>query len=1080
MDPLSITAGAIGIADVCLRVVIFLKDIPGAVAAVQQEINALISEVESLRAVLASVEATFNGDIGSPARLSLLKATNLEDLSRKFRTSIEDCYDLATRLEQMTKKVYGKSGSTVIGKVDGLRKEFRRRDKDADLGRLRIELSAEKHNLTLLLNGISLHNQKASQGTLNQISRDIGSLKAEIATLESRLAPPGSDDQDNEQKEPTKSSRIRRLQRSIRSVATALSTTTPNEFFDIPQPVSSYYTGRAQYLEKLQNILVASTADEQDPQQQRFVVYGMGGSGKTQFCCKFAEHNRESYWGIFWIDATSHERIKQTYAEIGKLGKVEASHTAAMHWLSNREDRWLLIMDNADNPRISLDQYFPRGDRGHIIITTRNPSHKGYGNIGPRFFRFEDLSNDDASDLLLRATTLARPWDADSSSWARAITRQLGCLALALIHAGSAIRNGLCTLKNYLAFHDTQWEHIRSMRRLSVDVDDEEKYSSVHATYEICYNGIEDKGTQESKDAIQLLNMFSCLYHKKIRFDILTKAITNCEIERAQREKATQDGKGQLLDWHQRHNELRLFLLVYLTKEHGRPILPDFIRQGRESETLDVPRIRYALKELTQMSLITHDGSDDSYSMHPLIHEWARKRPGMSTSDQAVWLHAAATTLVHSLLIPPLGEAEAEERFRISILPHVDHVRKLQETAKHKIFEKRKSRKPRLFGLLNWLDWLWVESNFNQAQALRDAKFSMVYVQNGRWGVAQELQTAVKDSFEQNLGQTHSLTRRITLALASTYHYQSLVDEAASLQESVLNACIASLGPAHVDTLKTMDLLGQSRWQQGRFSDAKVLQQKAVDGLLKLQGPMHVDTLSAMGYLGRTLGKFYENYDKAFQLLEDSYAGLKEIQGPAHSRTLEVKEEIAMLNLQVGTKLSVASGMMQEVLEARKKTMGKEHPFTLFAMASMARFNIALGRYNDAEDLLRSGLEIADRNLGEDNLGTLMGRTWLGTVLAHQSRFDESEATLLRVMEKLRNISSYRGENHPDRLNAMIQLSLCYRLQGRYDEAIRLCDRIIEGLQKISVTQHPLEIKTRADKRELIELKAARVGGNEQ
>lgn len=730
-------------------------------------------------------------------------------------------------------------------------------------------------------------------------------------------------------------------------------------------------------------------------------------------------------------------------------------------------------MDNADDPSISLDEYFPRGDRGHVIITTRNPSHKKHGNIGPGFFRFEDLSSDDANSLLLRATTMAEPWDTDSLSWAETIARQLGYLALSLIQAGSAIRNGLCTLRNYLAFHDAEWEHLRRVRRQSVDADHAEKYSSVHATYEVCYKGIEDRKTQASKDATQLLKLFSCFYYKRIRFDILTKAIENCKKERIQQETAAKDEQNQPVSWYQTYENVRLFLLVYLTQGRDPPILPDLIRQGRESEHVDIPRIRYALMELTQMSLITHDEIDDSYSMHPLIHEWASKRPDMSAAEQAVWSHAAATTLTHSLLLPPLGNTEDQELFRIRVLPHVDHVRKLQKAEKRNALESRNGRKPGFF------DWLWARFRFDRAQALRDAKFSMVYLQNWRLKDAEELQTAVKNTLETFLGPNHASTRRITLALASTYRSQSHGDEAADLQEAVLNACIASLGPDHVDTLTTMDVLGQSRWQQGRFTDAKALQQKAVDGLLKARGPMHEDTLTAIGYLGRTLGKFYENYDHAFQLLETSYAGLKETLGPVHSKTLEVKEEIAMLNLQAGNNLSRASQMMKEVLEARTETMGKEHPLTLFAMASMARINIGLGRYDEAEDLLRSGLAIADRNLGEDHIGTLMGRTWLGAVLAHQSRFNESEATLLRVMEKLRNISSYRGENHPDRLNAMIQLSLCYRLEGRYDQAIGLCDRIIDGLREISVTQHPLERKTMAEKGELLDLKAAQERGEQ-
>ena len=85
----------------------------------------------------------------------------------------------------------------------------------------------------------------------------------------------------------------------IRLVDTAVSSRTRNEFFDIPQAVSSDYTGRARYLEELQDILVASTTNQHELQQQRFVVYGMGGSGKTQFCCKFAQENRKRYLTVF-------------------------------------------------------------------------------------------------------------------------------------------------------------------------------------------------------------------------------------------------------------------------------------------------------------------------------------------------------------------------------------------------------------------------------------------------------------------------------------------------------------------------------------------------------------------------------------------------------------------------------------------------------------------------------------------------------------------------------------------------------------------------------------------------------------
>ena len=779
----------------------------------------------------------------------------------------------------------------------------------------------------------------------------------------------------------------------------------------------------------------------------------------------------ESFWGIFWIDASSHARTKQTYAEIAKFGKVEPNHIAAMHWLSNREERWLLLIDNADDPRIDLQEYFPKGDRGHIIITTRNPAHKVHGNVGPGYFEFQGMEDDDASALLLRAARLQEPWDADSSSWATKITRQLGFLALALIHAGAAIRNGLCSLKDYLAFYDKDWERIRRTPRSSLDSGDKyEQYMSALATYEVSYRGIEQKGTEPSEDAIQLLRMFSFFYFKNIRFDILKRAVLNSGLEQLQQEKADQERLKGPSTWYQRYNNMRLSILSFITQNRSPPALPLFIREGRESGFFDEVRLRYALRELVQMSLITHHESNDSYSMHPLVHRWARERPGMSTPEQAVWSHIAATTIAYSILLPPLGDTEADELFRRDILPHIDHVRSCQKAIECRILQNRVRR---WYGLVQWPG---AGSSFDRDQALLYAKFSIVFAQNGRWNDAGALQLSVKKYTDTVLGLNHPSTRRITLALALTYWNQGRGDEAADLQDVVLQACITSLGPKSHETLMTMDLLGQTRWQQGRYSEARMLQEHAVDGLVKLKGPKHEDTLSAMGGLGRTIAKFYENLDEAKRLLRMAFDGMSEVLGPTHLKTLAVREDLAMLALQMEEDLSSALETMQEILDCRKEKLGKEHPYALLAMVNLARVKSALGQHSQAEILVRSGLSIADRNLGEDHIGTLMGRTVLGSILIRESRFAEAEYVLLKVIEKQRRLSAYRGDFHPDRLGAMIELASCYRLQGKIDESIQLCDETIEGLRKISLKQHPLERKMQAQKRELIEMKHVAVG----
>lgn len=46
----------------------------------------------------------------------------------------------------------------------------------------------------------------------------------------------------------------------------------------------------------------------------------------------------------------------------------------------------------------------------------------------------------------------------------------------------------------------------------------------------------------------------------------------------------------------------------------------------------------------------------------------------------------------------------------------------------------------------------------------------------------------------------------------------------------------------------------------------------------------------------------------------------------------------------------------------------------------------------------------------------------------------------------------------------MIVLSRGYMQQGKFDKRIRLCDETLAGLREISLKQHPLERKMKAQK----------------
>jgi hypothetical protein len=66
-----------------------------------------------------------------------------------------------------------------------------------------------------------------------------------------------------------------------------------NKHFDIPQGISSIFTGQGDFLERLGSYFFAAPTLGNEQQQNRFIVHGIGGSGKTQFCSKFASDNRD-------------------------------------------------------------------------------------------------------------------------------------------------------------------------------------------------------------------------------------------------------------------------------------------------------------------------------------------------------------------------------------------------------------------------------------------------------------------------------------------------------------------------------------------------------------------------------------------------------------------------------------------------------------------------------------------------------------------------------------------------------------------------------------------------------------------
>lgn len=156
-EPFSILSGALAVADVCWRIARYLRDVRASAATVQDDIDALIREVEALGTVNESIEKAFNADISTSSNLSPPRSTHLETLWRHTRQSLEDCRTAIGNLEGLVKDIYGKTGPKVVSKIDALSKQSRSREKKAELSQIRERLSICQRQLQILLTGINVY-----------------------------------------------------------------------------------------------------------------------------------------------------------------------------------------------------------------------------------------------------------------------------------------------------------------------------------------------------------------------------------------------------------------------------------------------------------------------------------------------------------------------------------------------------------------------------------------------------------------------------------------------------------------------------------------------------------------------------------------------------------------------------------------------------------------------------------------------------------------------------------------------------------------------------------------------------------
>jgi len=282
------------------------------------------------------------------------------------------------------------------------------------------------------------------------------------------------------------------------------------------------------------------------------------------------------------------------------------------------EHDWLMVFDNASDDH-GVSKYIPKGNRGNILFTSRNPMFAHFVRAENRI-EVDDMEEEDAISLLLRSSQI-EDGSTQARQAARLIVKELTCLPMAVDQAGAAIASGLCNLDDYL--------HRYHQHRQELLADATFKGASnygraVYATWDLSLSIIRSMDTREAESAISILRAFAYFHHEGITEDIIRRAaVALMKPTSVKTLTKTVSGPPSHSRWRKRWDSLKHRMLAVGKKTNvptTHPLsslddLPLFLQLDPEG-SWDPFFFRKGIHILRSSSLIKMGASNATYSIH--------------------------------------------------------------------------------------------------------------------------------------------------------------------------------------------------------------------------------------------------------------------------------------------------------------------------------------------------------------------------------------------------------------------------------------------------------------------------------
>ncbi|WP_405624088.1 tetratricopeptide repeat protein [Streptomyces sp. NBC_01396] len=624
---------------------------------------------------------------------------------------------------------------------------------------------------------------------------------------------------------------------------------------------------------------------------QVYVLYGMGGSGKTAVACAlFQEVTAEQSRVGLWVNASDRASLRAgMLAVAADRGAGDGELLAARNglrpaadlvwtYLDRSAEPWLLVLDNTDEPEILRDGNWLRtSPRGTVLVTTRRAAARWWPGAELQYIGV--LPREDAA-LVLRDLA---PHSGTTEQAARVADR-LGRLPLALTLAGGFLSHQVLDPWTMDAYGDQLDgdERVQLIDRGADALSEADPRHLVGLTWQLTLDAFGARGLPEAAALLRLLARFAA---EPLPLTLLNHAGIGAVLPRARTETALR----ALLD--QSLSELVDAAGARCVQSHG--ILLDSVSAATPADL--VPALDTTAVRLLDAAVpgVPDAGPHDPRLRLLVPHALALLRHigGPSAADAL----AVATRL--SVALHRTGDyLSAWETARSA----ADLAQRLLG-ADHRTVLAARSRAGRaLFRLGRYAE---AEAALRAVRGAQERLFGADDPDTADSGYGLQLVLANLGRREESvallrdtvagrrsaLGPTHPLTLRARASLLEMLPAAEVVTEEGGTLLTLPSECDRSLGPDHTVTLGARHNHAWALYLLGRFDEADREIRRVAETYVRRFGPEYPIVLAARQLLSRTraaLGHVEEGIALMTDVVERRQHGL----GPEHPFTVASRQ----------------------------------------------------------------------------------------------------------------------------------------------------------------------------------------------